>query len=60
MNVWMNARTINMSAQLAEDVFAPELRNPRISAIRHEGRLARVLKKSALKAFSFRFRVARV
>lgn len=39
---WNNAN-VNLSALLAEDVGAPELRSPKISGIRPLGWLARLL-----------------
>ena len=38
MNAWINTHAINMAVLLSEDVGAPELRNPKVSAIRHRER----------------------
>ncbi len=40
------ANTLNLGALLAEDVCAPELRNPNTGAIRARGWLARLFGKS--------------
>ena len=37
MNTTNNAYTSNMSVILAEDVYAPELRNPKLSGMRRTG-----------------------
>ena len=51
MNTWMNTYTINMAVLLSEDVGAPELRNPEVSAIRKRGGwLFRVFKKGAFRS----------
>ena len=42
MNTWYNENTINIASMLAEDAGAPELRNPRNSAIRARGFIARL------------------
>lgn len=38
MNTRINTYAINMAVILSEDVGAPELRNPNVSAIRHRKR----------------------
>ena len=44
MNNWFVVNDMRMSAQLSEDVHAPELRNPENTAIRKgKGWLARLL-----------------
>ena len=46
MNTWMNTTAAGMATLLSEDVGAPELRNPRVSAMRRRGGwLRRVLRK---------------
>ncbi len=40
------AYTNSLSSLLAEDVHAPELRNPRYSGMRAKGWMARLLRKS--------------
>lgn len=47
MNTMMlnTANTLNLSALLAEDVYAPELRNPKNSGMRARGWFARLFKK---------------
>ena len=45
---WMNhhnAQTMNMAARMAEDVGAPELRNPLASGMRAKGILSRLFGK---------------
>ena len=45
MNHWMNQ--INMASVLAEDVHAPELRNPKNSGMRFGGWLNRLIGRNA-------------
>ena len=45
MNHWMNQ--INMASVLAEDVHAPELRNPKHSGMRFGGWLGRLIGRNA-------------
>ena len=45
-SMYMINNNQNWSVQLAEDVNAPELRNPRHSAIRAQGWFARLFKKA--------------
>ena len=45
MNNWMNQ--INMASVLAEDVHAPELRNPKNSGMRFGGWLGRLVGRNA-------------
>ena len=45
MNNWMNQ--IDMASVLAEDVHAPELRNPKNSGMRFGGRLGRLIGRNA-------------
>lgn len=47
MNYWNNDRFAAISTLLAEDVNAPELRNPRSGALRSRGLLARLLGRKA-------------
>ena len=45
MNSWMNH--VNMASVLAEDVHAPELRNPKNSGMRFGGWLGRLIGRIA-------------
>ena len=45
MNNWYQTQSINMAMVLAEDVAAPELRNPLCGGLRGQGWLRRLLKK---------------
>ena len=45
MNNWMNHA--NMASMLAEDVHAPELRNPKNSGMRFSGWLSRLVGRNA-------------
>lgn len=42
MNTWYNESAVNIASMLAEDAGAPELRNPRNSAIRARGLIVRL------------------
>lgn len=44
MNHWFQMQGLNMAALLSEDVGAPELRNPKHSAIRFNGWFARLFR----------------
>ena len=43
---WLNTRAYGFSTLLAEDAGAPELRNPRHSAMRSRGWLSRWFKRA--------------
>ena len=45
MNAWFENRNQGMSYCLSEDVGAPELRNPRNSAMRAQSWLGRMLRR---------------
>ena len=45
MNTWYDNANQSMSICLSEDVGAPELRNPRHSALRAESWLGRMLRR---------------
>ena len=48
LNAMMNQYMSNLSSVLAEDVNAPELRNPMTGGMRKEGWLRRLLQKAGL------------
>ncbi len=47
MYAWYENNSMNIAALLSEDVGAPELRSPRLSGIRADSWLSRLLKKRA-------------
>ena len=48
MNSMLNHYMTSIASVMAEDVNAPELRNPRISGMKKEGWLRRLLQKAGL------------